>query len=304
VAVAVAAKFHLGVQLGTAMVTWPEIRDAARTLDELGYDSLWVPDHLIARESGATRLEAWQILGAIAAATTRIRVGPLVTPVTFRHPAVLAKMAATLDHVSGGRLVLGLGAGGLAREHEAFGIAFASRSERVQRLDEACVIVRSMFDDPRTTFIGRHYQLLDATAEPKPVQRHLPILVAGGSPSVVGVAARHADMWNIIATPDVFAPRVAKLRAQLDALGRGHSSVMATASLRAVIRATPAAVAARVDQLDPVWRDDPYRLVGDAADVRRWVVDYRNAGADGLIVQMPAPYDLETLVSLVAILRA
>jgi hypothetical protein len=79
---------------------------------------------------------------------------------------------------------------------------------------------------------------------------------------------------------------------------------MATASLRAVIRATPAAVAARVDQLDPVWRDDPYRLVGDAADVRHWVVDYRNAGADGLVVQMPAPYDVETLVSLVAILRA
>src|SRR5437870_5403540 len=164
--------FHVGVQLSTAMVTWRELRDAARMIEDLGYDSLWVPDHLIAREFGAPRLEAWQALAGIAASTGRIRVGPLVSPVTFRHPAVLAKMAATLDHVSDGRLILGLGAGGLPIEHEMFGIAFGPRSERIERLDEACVVVRSMFDDPQPAFIGRHYQLRDATAEPKPIQAH------------------------------------------------------------------------------------------------------------------------------------
>jgi len=284
-------------------VSWPEIRDAARRVEELGYDSLWVPDHLLARETGAARLEAWQVLAAIAAATRRIRIGPLVSPVTFRHPAVLAKMAATLDHVSDGRLILGLGAAGLAAEHATFGIPFGPRSERLQRLDEACVILRSMLDYPRTTFIGRHYQVRDATAEPKPIQSHLPILIGGGAPSVVGIAARRADMWNMIATPDAFAPAIANLRARLDALGRERSAIAATASFRAVIRAMPAAIAARVDQLDPVWRDDPYRLAGGPADLRRSIVRYADAGADGVIVQMPAPYDFETLASLVAVVH-
>lgn len=302
--VAFPRSFHLGVQLGTSMVTWPEIRDASRRVEELGYDSLWVPDHLIARETGgAKRFEAWQVLAAIAASTRRIRIGPLVSPVTFRHPAVLAKMAATLDHVSDGRLILGLGAGGLAADHETFGITFGPGRMRVQRLDEACVIVRSMFDHPRTTLIGRYYQLRDATAEPKPIQRHLPILIGGGGPSVVGIAARRADMWNMIATPDAFARAVAGLRARLDALGRERSGVAATASFRAVIRATPAAIVARIEQLDPVWRDDQYRLAGNPADLRRRIGEYAEAGADGLIVQMPAPYDFETLASLVAIVR-
>ncbi len=215
--------FHLGVQLATSTVSWPEIRDAARRVEELGYDSLWVPDHLLGRETGAARLEAWQVLAAIAAATRRIRIGPLVSPVTFRHPAVLAKMAATLDHVSHGRLTLGLGAAGLAAEHATFGIPFGPRSERVQRLDEACVILRSLFDYPRTTFIGRHFQVRDATAEPKPIQSHLPILIGGGAPSVVGIAARRADMWNMIATPDAFAggrgPTRATRRTRSRALG-------------------------------------------------------------------------------------
>jgi len=295
--------FHLGVQLATTTVSWPEIRDAARRVEELGYDSVWVPDHLLARETGAGRLEAWQVLAAIATATRRIRIGPLVSPVTFRHPAVLAKMAATLDHVSDGRLILGLGAAGLAAEHATFGIPFGPRSERVQRLDEACVILRSMLDDPQTTFVGRHYQVRDATAEPKPIQRHLPILIGGGAPSIVGIAARRADMWNMIATPDAFAPAIANLRARLDTLGRERSAIAATASFRAVIRAMPAAIAARVDQLDPVWRDDPYRLAGGPADLRRSIVRYAEAGADGVIVQMPAPYDFETLASLVAIVH-
>src|SRR5438552_5246834 len=201
--------FHLGVQLATTRASWQEIQDAARRVEALGYDSVWVPDHLVSREAAADRLEAWQLLAAIAASTRRIRVGPLVSPVNFRHPAVLAKMAATVDHVSDGRLILGLGAGGLPIEHEMFGIAFGPRSERIERLDEACVVVRSMFDDPQPVFIGRHYQLWDATAEPKPIQAHLPILIGGGTPSVVGVAARHADMWNTIATPDAFPAAVA-----------------------------------------------------------------------------------------------
>lgn len=286
------------------MVGWPEIRDAATRVEELGYDSLWVPDHLTARETETGRLEAWQVLAAIAVSTRRIRIGPLVSPITFRPPAVLAKMAATLDHVSEGRVTVGLGAGGLAGEHETFGVPFGTRRERIQRLDEACAIVRSMLDDPRTTAIGRYYQVRDATAEPKPFQkRHLPILIGGAAPSIVNIAARHADMWNVIATPESFASAVAGLRARLDAVGRERSAVVATVSFRAVIRATPAAIAARVDQLDPIWRDDPYRLAGDLDDIRGRIARYTDAGADGVIVQMPGPYDFETLSSLIAAVR-
>ena len=300
--VASTASLQLGVQLGTAAVTWPELRAAAERVEALGYDTIWVPDHLVAREAGAARLEAWQVLAAIAPHTTRIRLGSLVSPVTFRHPAVLAKMAAAVDHVSAGRVTLGLGTGGLNAEHEAFGIAFGSNRQRVERLDEACVILRSLFDEERTTFIGRHYELRDATAAPKPLQRHLPILIGGG-PSVVGIAARRADIWNTIALPDAFALTVADLRARLDAMGRERSAVAATASFRAVIRSSPAAVAARIAQLDPVWREDAYRLDGKPSDLRRRVREYVEAGADGLIVQMPAPYDFETLAALIALVR-
>ena len=293
-------RVHLGVQLGTSNVNWATLRDAATVVEELGFDSLWIPDHLLAREGRAPRLEAWQVLGALAALTKRIRLGPLVTPVTFRHPALLAKMAATLDHVSGGRVILGLGAGGMALEHRQYGLAFGPVHERAERLDEAVQVVRSLLQAPTTSFRGRHYVVTSASAEPKPIQRRLPLLIAGSGTAAIRLAARHAEMWNAICLPGNLAQRIATLRSETSAAGRAPAAVRATVSFRLIVREDAAALRARLDELDPEWREDAYRIQGSSEDMVEVLGRYVEAGADGLIVQMPAPFDLFTLERVAA----
>lgn len=295
---------HFGVQLGTAGVTWPELQRAGQRVEELGFDSLWVPDHLIAREGAVPRFEAWQALAALATVTTTIRLGPLVSPVTFRHPAVLAKMAATLDHISGGRVILGLGAGGMVDEHHQYGLALGTPRERSERLEEATSVVRSLFDEPSSTFLGKHYQLQDARALPKPLQTRLPLLVAGTGSRTVRVAARLADMWNAIGLPAVFADKVPALRADMLACGREPMSVLVTASFRLLIRDDDAGMSQRLVELDPVWRDDPYRISGATRSVLDRFLTYMRAGVRGFIVQMPAPFDFVTLERLAGEIRA
>ena len=286
---------HLGVQLATAAVTWPELQDAALRVESLGYDSLWVPDHLVARENDASRFEAWQVLAALATVTTRIRLGPLVSPVTFRHPALLAKMATTLDHISAGRVILGLGAGGMPEEHRQFGLPMGTTRERTERLGEAASLVRSLLDAPVSDFAGKYYQVRQARALPKPLQARLPLLVAGKGDGAIRVAARFADLWNGIGLPPVFGAKVRRLRSEITAAHRDPAAVMATASFRLIIREDHRGIARRLDELSPVWRDDVYRLVGDVPQIVSQMQSYLDAGVRGLIIQMPAPLDTMTL---------
>src|SRR5688500_4097635 len=161
---------------------WDDILDVAQHAEATGWDGVWIADHFMPNEadpSGPTN-ECWTLLAALGAAVPRVRLGALVTGNTYRHPAVLAKMAATVDQVSGGRIVLGLGAGWQENEHAAYGIPFFTTRERLERLEEACEIVKGLFSQPRTSFEGRHYTLRDAPLEPKPVQDPLPLLVGGG----------------------------------------------------------------------------------------------------------------------------
>lgn len=176
---------HLGVQLPTASVTWPALAEAARRVEALGYESLWVPDHLLAWEEGISRFEAWQVLGALATVTTRVTLGPLVSPITFRPPAVLAKMAVTLDHTSGGRAVLGIGAGGMEEEHRRFGLPFGSHKERADRLRASVESIRSLLE----------------SGQPRPLQARVPILIGGARRRTLAIAAASADMWNAILRP-------------------------------------------------------------------------------------------------------
>ena len=133
----------------------------------------------------------------MAAAVPRLRLGPLVLGNTYRHPAVLAKMAATVDHISGGRLVLGLGAGWQENEHLAFGLEYSTVGGRLRRLEEACRVIRSMFDNRRSTIDGKFYQVTEAPLEPKPVQARLPLMIGGGGEKVtLRIVAQHADEWN------------------------------------------------------------------------------------------------------------
>jgi alkanesulfonate monooxygenase SsuD/methylene tetrahydromethanopterin reductase-like flavin-dependent oxidoreductase (luciferase family) len=175
-------------------------------------------------------LECWTVLSAFAARVPRLAIGSLVCGNTYRHPYVLAKMAATVDQISGGRLVLGLGSGWQENEHLAYGWEFPSIRERLGRLDEACHVVRSLFENERSNFQGRYYALHDAVLEPKPVQPRLPLMIGGGGERVtLRIAARHADLWNCWGTPERIREKVAILDRHCAELGRPPAEIVRTA---------------------------------------------------------------------------
>jgi len=190
---------QIGVQLPEVEreVRWPELREMARTAEQVGFDSLWVGDHLLFRDPGLPPRgpwEAWSLLAALAAVTERIRLGPLVASVSFHNPAMLAKKAAAVDEISGGRLILGLGAGWNETEYRAFGFPF---DHRLQRFEEALTIIRGLLRDGEIDFTGRYHQARECVLLPRPAR-------PGGPPIMIGtvgrrmllLAARHADAWN------------------------------------------------------------------------------------------------------------
>ena len=230
-----------GVFPGAGGVTWPELRRFWQRADELGYDSCWIPDHFYSggRDPETTCLEAWTVLSAMAAATRRIKIGPMVLGNTYRHPAVVANMAATLDHVSGGRLQLGVGAGWMVSEHQGYGIPLPPPAERVDRLDEALQVIKLLLTQRRSTFEGRYYRLRDALCEPKPLQRpHPPIVVGGGGEKrTLRVVARHADEWNGEASPSQMAHKIGVLREHCRAVGRDPAEIEIGVLLRTELQA-------------------------------------------------------------------
>jgi F420-dependent oxidoreductase-like protein len=180
--------------------TIEQYRAVWRIADEAGFDHCWCMDHfatLGGRDDGPI-FEAWTLLAAMAVATSRTRIGCAVTGNTYRHPAVLAKAAVTVDHLSGGRLEFGIGAGWAENEHTMLGLPFGTAGDRADWLEEACQVIRSLWTQERASFTGQHYQLTRAVAEPKPVQQpHPPIWVGGaGRQRTLRTAARHASVWN------------------------------------------------------------------------------------------------------------
>ena len=191
-----------------------ELLDLARYADSNGWYSYWFADHYMPNTGGESIEpgdvhEVWGVLPAVAAVTNRIRLGPLVSPTSVHHPAVLANRAATIDHISNGRMVLGLGAGWQINEHLAYGIELEAPKQRVDRFEEAIEIVRRLLDEGRTTFSGTHYEIVDAPSDPKPVQARLPILVGTSGPRMCRITATHAQEWNTWGGPDEAAPKLA-----------------------------------------------------------------------------------------------
>ncbi len=209
---------HFGVTLPQIKRSWEETRAAALCFDESGFDSVWVCDHLYGVPMPNLPIfEAWSELAAVAALTERVELGTLVTPPFFRNPAVLAKQVATIDHVSSGRTVVGLGAGWFQPEFEQTGCSFPSLGERMRALEETATILKGLFSEERFSFDGRHFQLKDAASEPKPVRRP-PILIGGGGEKVLmGIVARHADIWNNMAVAQAQLPgKIEALRRRCD----------------------------------------------------------------------------------------
>jgi alkanesulfonate monooxygenase SsuD/methylene tetrahydromethanopterin reductase-like flavin-dependent oxidoreductase (luciferase family) len=187
-----------------------DILDLARGADKLGYYGFWFADHYM-KDTGAEVIEpgdiheVWGILPAVAAVTESIRVGSLVSPTSVHHPALLANRASTIDHVSHGRMVLGLGAGWQINEHKGYGIELAPPKQRVDRFEESIQIIRSLLDDERTTFEGEYFTINYAPADPDPVQDQLPIVVGTGGPRMCRITARHAQEWNTWGAPEMAA---------------------------------------------------------------------------------------------------
>jgi F420-dependent oxidoreductase-like protein len=207
--------------------SWDDLFDGAQHAATTGWHRLYVADHFMPK-GGDLRvplLECWAVITALAVALPRVTIGSLVSGNTYRHPAVLAKHAASVDVISGGRIVLGVGAGWQENEHVAYGIEFGTTAERFDRFEEACAILRSLVDQPFTTFAGRFYNLADAPLDPKPVGP-FPLLIAGGGERrTMRIAARYADEWNAWTTPEVLARKMKVLDAHCESEGRDPEGI-------------------------------------------------------------------------------
>jgi len=192
---------RFGVQTAQQNTEWEQLRDFWAKADGWGYDSLWVFDHfypIFSPDPAGPCFEGWTLLSALSQNTKRARIGALVNGNTYRNPTLTAKMAATLDNVSGGRLNLGIGAGWFEGEHRSLGFDFKTVGGRLQALDESCQIIKGMFTQEKTTLKGKHYNVVDAICNPKPKQKNLPLMIGGhGEKVLLKIVARYADMWNM-----------------------------------------------------------------------------------------------------------
>jgi F420-dependent oxidoreductase-like protein len=210
--------------------TWPEILEVWRAADQIEvFESGWVFDHFypIAGDSSGPCIEGWAALAALAQATTRLRLGTLVTGIHYRHPAVLANMASTIDIISGGRLELGIGAGWNEQESGAYGIELGTLRQRSDRFEEACEVIVSLLSNATTNFSGQYYTLTDARNEPKGPQQPMPICIGGsGEKRTLRTAARFADHWNFTGgTPEQFAHKRDVLHAHCADIGRDPKEI-------------------------------------------------------------------------------
>jgi F420-dependent oxidoreductase-like protein len=288
---------------------WPDLRDACLAVEGAGWDSLWLDDHLLSDEGGwrDPKLEGWASLAAVASATSRVRLGLLVSSTTFRNPGLIAKLATTLDHVSGGRAVLGLGGGWFEREHDAFGIDFGSGfGERLDRLDEATMVVRRLLDGERFSHRGRFFRLDDALCEPRPIQPRLPILIGGSGPTkTLRTTARYADLWNGYGDPDLIAQVSDVLRTRCEEVDRSFESIERTVTVHAVVRDDVtladeawAAIAERHGLAGRVAADGTGRgltVGGSPGDVAAYLDGYRRLGIGEVVFVFRHPFDLETI---------
>ena len=230
--------------LGSA-TPWPGLLDEAQHLAQSGWSGIWVADHFMPNREdnlGPTQ-EVWTVLAALAATVPDVRLGSLVTGNTYRNPAVLAKQVAQVDIVSGGRAVLGLGAGWQENEHTAYDIPFYTVPQRLSMLEESIQIIRNLFDNERTNFDGRYYQIRNAPLAPKPVQARLPILIGGGGEKVtLRIAARYADEWNVWGAPDVLKQKGDVLERHCEAIGRNPAQIRRSAQALITISEDPAVI--------------------------------------------------------------
>ena len=296
---------RFGAQLWSQSTDWPQFRDTALAAEAAGWDSVWTWDHLLAIFGPWEQpiLEGWSVLSALGPVTSRIRLGLMVGANTLRNPGLTAKLATTLDHVSGGRSVLGIGGAWFEREHDAFGFDETwgtGFGERLDRLDEAVMLLRRLLDGERFSHEGRCYTFRDALCEPRPVQAHLPILVGGSGPrKTLRTVAARADGWNTAGELDEVRARLAILDEHCAAVGRDRSEIELTVSFPIVVRdevaAARAAAAERFAFNGVENAGAGPHLAGPPDLIASAIAPYHDLGFSTVIVRLPAPYDRETI---------
>jgi F420-dependent oxidoreductase-like protein len=284
---------------------WRALLEAGQHADRLGYDSLWTWDHLypIVGDSNGPILEGWMTLAAWAQATARIRIGLMVSANTFREPALTAKMATTLDHISNGRAILGIGAAWFEEEHVAYGFPFGSGApERLRWLREALPVMRGMLGGEVPSSAGERYHVKAVRNLPAPVQARLPLLIGGGGEKVtLRLVARHADACNIGGGVDSVRRKEAILQEHCRAVGRDHREIERTTIVGAVVIRNSSAEARRVFErlFESNGRARPWtsQPVGTPDEVAAAIRPYLEIGPGyrHLLAGFPAPYDRESM---------
>jgi F420-dependent oxidoreductase-like protein len=299
---------RIGALLWPQTSSWAAIRDAAVRADSVGFDSIWTWDHLNAIVGPWEQpiLEGWTTLAGLAPVTRHATLGLMVGANTFRNPGLTAKLATTLDHVSEGRAILGIGGAWFEREHEAFGFETwgSGFGERLDRLDESVMLLRRLLDGERIAdHAGRFYTLHDALCEPRPVQAHLPILIGGSGPQkTLRTTARYADMWNTEGSVDDLRRNDGVLRERCEEIGRNPDEIERTLSDWFLIRDDAAEARRVLGELaaanGDTLGDDDHVYVGSPARIADELRPAVELGFRHLIVDAMAPYDAETIERL------
>jgi F420-dependent oxidoreductase-like protein len=294
---------RLGINLWPQNSSWPELKRHVLLADRLRFDSVWVWDHFYSINGDLHRpnLEGWQLQAAYAALTEHARIGCLVTGITHRHPAVLANMATTLDNISNGRAILGIGAAWNALEHNAYGIDLGTPGERSRRFAEAAKIIRQLVDGKRVTFSGTYYELNNAEVLVRPVQQRLPILIGGGGERrTLRTTARYADMWHGWGTPEQIAHKTAVLRTHCEDVGRDPSTIAIVSGKRVVIRDDQQEGRRFLERIATAhgMTSPPEALVGTSDDVVDLISTYARVGVNEFIAPFSEPFDTETIERL------
>ena len=265
----------------SAAQPWDDIRDTAAHCEQTGWDAVYFADHFMPNGPDPTpldgdTLECWSVLAGLAATVPRVKLAPLVTSVTYRHPAVLANIAAAVDQISGGRLTLGVGAGWQINEHEAYGIGLGTIKERLDRFEEACQVLTGLLHQPRTTFDGAFFRVTDAPNQPAPVQEKMPILIGGGGEKrTLKIAAQYADEWNAWTSPEVLEHKVGVLGQHCEAIGRDPAEIHVSSQAMLFLSE------------DESWLESRRAaggITGTPDEVVEIVAQYEKAGLDELIV--------------------
>jgi F420-dependent oxidoreductase-like protein len=302
---------RLGALCWNQYTDWASLLEAGRRADRLGFDSLWTWDHLypIVGDPEGPIFEGWLTLAAWAQATHRIRIGLMVGANTFREPALTAKMATTLDHISNGRAILGIGAAWFQTEHEAYGLEFGSGPpERLRWLGEALPVMRGMLHGERPSATGPHYAAKDVRNDPRPIQERLPLLVGGGGEQVtLKLVARYADANNVGGGLENVKRKEAILVQHCETVGRDPSEIERTTGIGTVIIRDSRAEAEKVQAANFArngkadgWKDQP---VGTPEDIAERLLPYLEIGYRHMIAGFPSPYDEESMTRLATEVR-